>query len=235
MRLTPLTDSRAATQASAKGYEFLGGKPLPIQQIRPSTSIRMGNFSMRGGVGFLIKQSLTPQVCAAKTTPALGVHEHNRYHQVYVPLRATGSVFHSPRTTSFYNGACHGPAAQLRKERMMGDVFTAASTTGAQPTLICTDINLTDASGVKYAIGTGVWVDIGMRFACHQGPEPAHGGKQKGLGQQLNGAIYNKTRQNCSRFANPHQPILKQPLSRRVPVIGICWSSFQQRCTEELL
>ena len=40
---------------------------------------------------------------------------------------------------------------------------------------------------------------------------------------------------NCSRFANPHQPILKQPLERRVPAVGIFRSCFQQRCPEELL
>ena len=31
---------------------------------------------------------------------------------------------------------------------------------------------------------------------------------------------------NCSRFANPHQPILKQPPLRSALVIGICRSVF---------
>ena len=31
-------------------------------------------------------------------------------------------------------------------------------------------------------------------------------------------------RPNCSRFANPHQPILKQPPLRSALVIGSCWS-----------
>eukprot|EP00959_Pyramimonas_sp_CCMP1952_P351681 7368431-Pyramimonas_sp.AAC.1 len=57
---------------------------------------------------------------------------------------------------TFYNDAGHSPAARVRKERMMNDIFTNGTTRGAQPTLICCDTNLTDQSIViRDAVATG--------------------------------------------------------------------------------
>eukprot|EP00959_Pyramimonas_sp_CCMP1952_P437674 9163631-Pyramimonas_sp.AAC.1 len=47
-RLTPITQARAVAQAAGNDFDFLGGKPLPIQQIRPNASTTLDNSSVHG-------------------------------------------------------------------------------------------------------------------------------------------------------------------------------------------
>ncbi|CAK0796030.1 unnamed protein product [Prorocentrum cordatum] len=165
--------------AAGKDSDFLGGKPLPIQQIRPNTSTTLDNSSVHGGVGFLKHKSLSAQACAAKTIEARRVFERCRIHQVAVPLQTSGVARFFMHIITFYNDAGHRPAARVRKERMMNDVFTNGTTCGAQSTIICCDTNLTDQNIViRDAVATGRRVDIGKIFSSPAGPEPTYGGKQ---------------------------------------------------------
>eukprot|EP00959_Pyramimonas_sp_CCMP1952_P092797 1941932-Pyramimonas_sp.AAC.1 len=179
-RLTALATERAGSLARTKGMTFLGGKPLPVKQLRPKTSPTMECTAIHGGVAIMGRPSFNLQPCAARTTAAKQVYELSRHMRAVLPVYAGTSTAstHFLHLVSFYNDADHGPAATLRKERHLDKVLEDGISCGEQPVIICADANVTDRSVVlQDAIATGLYIDIGARFAIGGPPAPTCCGK----------------------------------------------------------